>query len=210
MSTKGNTMKLATEQMHAIIKYFVHDGEPLLLVTDNKGVIESTNTSMRNLLRDDIIGLPFNDIIIDFHNAFSFDKCLDNGQQKQMFSLIVPDGSPRTYFFSFLTVGSKVVIVGEVDSLELELLKEKLLAINNDLNSMTRELHKKNSDLQQALDEISTLQGIIPICSYCKEIRDDKGLWNRLEEYIESHSEAQFSHSICEKCLDEHFPEEDD
>lgn len=55
------------------------------------------------------------------------------------------------------------------------------------------------------LDEIQRLKGIIPICSYCKGIRDDAGYWSRLEDYIETHSEAQFSHGICDKCASERF-----
>ncbi len=55
---------------------------------------------------------------------------------------------------------------------------------------------------QKAEAEIKVLQGIIPICMYCKEIRDDKGYWSQLEGYISQHSEAQFSHGICEKCLE--------
>ena len=67
-------------------------------------------------------------------------------------------------------------------------------------------LDEKNK-LQKALKEIKTLHGIIPICSYCKQIRDDKGLWSRMEEYIREHSEANFSHGICPDCLQEHYPE---
>ncbi|PLY00180.1 MAG: hypothetical protein C0623_07910 [Desulfuromonas sp.] len=55
------------------------------------------------------------------------------------------------------------------------------------------------------LEEIVALKGIIPICSYCKGIRDDAGYWSRLEEYIESRSEAQFSHGICDTCMAERF-----
>ncbi len=55
---------------------------------------------------------------------------------------------------------------------------------------------------------IETLRGIVPICSYCKQIRDDKGYWNKVEAYIARHTEAQFSHSICPSCLEEHFPKE--
>jgi len=55
---------------------------------------------------------------------------------------------------------------------------------------------------------IETLRGIVPICSYCKQIRDDKGYWNRVEEYVAEHTEAQFSHSICPSCLEKHYPEE--
>ena len=49
---------------------------------------------------------------------------------------------------------------------------------------------------------MKTLQGIIPICSYCNNIRDEKGLWNQLEAYIHNHSDAQFSHSICPECYE--------
>jgi PAS domain S-box-containing protein len=66
------------------------------------------------------------------------------------------------------------------------------------------------SELNKALQEVKTLRGIIPICAHCHEIRDDKGSWNKLENYIMQHSEAQFSHGICEKCLKKHFPENAD
>ncbi len=58
--------------------------------------------------------------------------------------------------------------------------------------------------------EVQQLRGIIPICMHCKEIRDDKGYWNRLENYLESHSDAQFSHSICDTCLEKFYPELND
>jgi hypothetical protein len=54
--------------------------------------------------------------------------------------------------------------------------------------------------LQDTLDEIKTLRGIIPICSYCKQIRDDEGSWSQLESYIYSHSDAEFSHGVCPEC----------
>ena len=73
-----------------------------------------------------------------------------------------------------------------------------------------KEREKLIKDLRIALEEIKTIKGIIPICMYCKGIRDDKGAWNKLEKYITEHSEAQFSHGICEECLNKHYPEEDD
>lgn len=54
--------------------------------------------------------------------------------------------------------------------------------------------------LQDALDKIKTLRGIIPICASCKKIRDDEGYWNEIESYIKKHSEADFSHGICPEC----------
>jgi len=58
--------------------------------------------------------------------------------------------------------------------------------------------------------KIDTLRGIVPICSYCKQIRDDKGYWTKVEEFISNHTEAEFSHSICPDCMKEHFPEYSD
>lgn len=69
-------------------------------------------------------------------------------------------------------------------------------------------LQDEKIKLQKALNEIRTLRGIIPICSYCKQIRDDEGLWKKLEEYIHAHSEAAFSHGICPDCMKTHYPEE--
>ncbi len=62
-------------------------------------------------------------------------------------------------------------------------------------------------NLTEAHEQVKTLSGIMPICMYCKEIRDDQGYWNQIESFISKYSEAQFSHSICPKCLREHYPE---
>lgn len=71
------------------------------------------------------------------------------------------------------------------------------------------EKEKLIKELQTALEEIKTLKGIIPICMHCKGIRDDNGYWNILEKYLIEHSEAQFSHGICDKCIKKYYPEED-
>ncbi|MDD2898423.1 MAG: response regulator [Desulfuromonadaceae bacterium] len=63
------------------------------------------------------------------------------------------------------------------------------------------EIQKK--ELEEALARVKHLEGIIPICMYCKKIRDDQNTWNQLEQYISEHSEAKFSHGICPKCVQE-------
>jgi len=63
------------------------------------------------------------------------------------------------------------------------------------------------TELKQALAEVKTLRGFLPICSICKKIRDDKGYWTQIESYIHSHSEAQFTHGICPDCMQDHYPE---
>jgi len=63
-----------------------------------------------------------------------------------------------------------------------------------------KEREKLISDLQAAVAEIKTLSGIIPICAWCKKIRDDKGYWEQVEVYIRDHTEAEFSHGLCPEC----------
>lgn len=60
-------------------------------------------------------------------------------------------------------------------------------------------------ELQAALDKVKTLSGFLPICAYCKKIRDDKGYWNQIENYIQDHSMAEFSHSLCPECMEKHY-----
>jgi CHASE1-domain containing sensor protein len=67
-------------------------------------------------------------------------------------------------------------------------------------------LEEEGIRLQKAMDDIRTLRGIVPICSHCKKIRDDKGYWNQIESYIRDHSEAEFSHSICQECAEKYYP----
>jgi len=62
-------------------------------------------------------------------------------------------------------------------------------------------------ELQEALDKVNLLGGMLPICASCKKIRDDKGYWNQIETYIRDHSEAEFSHGICPDCAQKLYPD---
>ena len=68
-------------------------------------------------------------------------------------------------------------------------------------------LRKQQLQLENNLAEIKRLEGILPICSYCKKIRDDDGYWQQVEQYITEHSQAIFSHGLCAECMEEHYGE---
>ena len=68
-----------------------------------------------------------------------------------------------------------------------------------------QELQKRNQELEAAAEEIKLLQGFIPICSYCKKIRDMQGQWRQMEAYLHKHTRLQFSHGICDPCLKTEF-----
>jgi len=102
--------------------------------------------------------------------------------------------------------------VGGIDFLtkpvNLEMLKLRVrnhikLKQRNDLvREQKAEIEAQRDLLEEVLSQIKQLEGIIPICSYCKKIRDDHEIWQRLETYICQHSEAVFSHGICPECYD--------
>ncbi|MEI6107178.1 MAG: response regulator transcription factor [Opitutae bacterium] len=69
------------------------------------------------------------------------------------------------------------------------------------------DLRRLNRELTQALAEVKVLRGFLPICCYCKKIRDDQGYWDEVEVYVMKHSDAQFTHSYCPKCVAKHFPD---
>lgn len=69
------------------------------------------------------------------------------------------------------------------------------------------ELRRVSAQLAAAAADIKTLSGLLPICSYCKVIRNDQGYWQQVEVYVREHSQAEFSHSICPPCLTKHFPD---
>jgi hypothetical protein len=63
------------------------------------------------------------------------------------------------------------------------------------------DLREKNAELEAALTEVKELRGMLPICAWCKCVRDVSGIWNKLETYISKHSHATFTHGICPKCV---------
>jgi PAS domain-containing protein len=72
---------------------------------------------------------------------------------------------------------------------------------------MQEEREKIIKELQAAMENIKMLSGLLPICSSCKKIRDDDGYWNQLEGYIQNHSIATFTHSVCPECFPKLYPE---
>ena len=125
------------------------------------------------------------------------------------------------FFIAVLLRAGKVMHAASVVALEVGIRNEALnmdlkevITIREQLNAQLQqeiaEKEKLIKELQAALEEIKTLKGVIPICAHCKGIRDDKGSWNKLEKYIMNHSDAQFSHGICDDCLKKYYADLDD
>ena len=73
------------------------------------------------------------------------------------------------------------------------------------LEESNNELKSNKEKLEEALSNVKTLSGLVPICANCKKIRDDSGYWNQIETYVQKHSEAEFSHGMCPDCSEEFY-----
>lgn len=113
--------------------------------------------------------------------------------------------------FSFYLIYKAIIQTG-IQS-PYQLIFKELDASNKNLSEeiearikSEKEREKLIGELQTALSKVRTLSGFLPICSHCKKIRDDKGYWNQIESYIRDHSDAEFSHSICQDCAKKYYP----
>lgn len=93
---------------------------------------------------------------------------------------------------------------GAVDYITKPVRMERVLArikTHLALRRLQQELQQKNAQLEEALANVKTLSGFLPICANCKKIRDDEGYWQQVEVYVRSRTDVQFSHGICPDCM---------
>lgn len=106
-------------------------------------------------------------------------------------------------FFVFAHSRSSVLIMmlsGIIAETALAFLTARLRTLTEQIRNSQAELLATNEKLQAALDEVKELRGLLPICAWCKKIRDDKGSWVWIETYIARHSHATFTHGLCPDC----------
>ncbi len=119
--------------------------------------------------------------------------------EKQYYAIIITSRSDIEAATDALNSGADDFVEKPYDKNELR----ARVAVGFRMNSLQMALSEHIRDLRQTLARVNQLEGIIPICMYCKKIRDDQDSWQQLEKYITEHSEAQFSHGICPHCAEE-------
>ena len=105
--------------------------------------------------------------------------------------------------------GAMDFISKPVNSIELLARVSSALLLKQEMDRRKNrelELRRSNEELQKALKEVKVLRGLIPICASCKKVRNDGGFWQQLEEYLGEHSEAEFSHGLCQPCIKKLYP----
>jgi signal transduction histidine kinase len=111
----------------------------------------------------------------------------------------------RMYSFS---IAAFAILISTLILIRFEKqISQLIYSHEKNIENYTNNLLEEKEKTELALAEIKQLKGMLPICSNCKKIRDDKGYWNHLELYIEEHSDASFSHGICPECIKKLYPE---
>jgi PAS domain S-box-containing protein len=127
-------------------------------------------------------------------------KVFSNGNTEEI-EVRVPLPSGDTYYITTVKP-----IFNETGEVETVICTSK----NITKRKLTEDALKGEHDrLLEAIEKIKTLSGLLPICSSCKKIRDDKGYWNQIETYIHAHSDAKFSHGLCPECADKMYGDQD-
>jgi len=114
-----------------------------------------------------------------------------------LYLLLLTAKSQKEEIAAGLEAGADDYVIKPFDPDELR----ARLKVGQRVVQLERTLAKKITDLEQALVDVRKLKELIPICSYCKSVRDDKDYWHQIEEYIHKETGSDFTHGICPKCL---------
>jgi DNA-binding response OmpR family regulator len=192
----------------------------VLIVDDDPDVLFATSRMVRNA------GYP---VLEASSGVACMEIVRDNRPDLILLDVVLPDASgvelcrqikadPHLAgIFVVLVSGQKTTTIEQADGLDTgadgyisrPVSNRELVAR---INSMVRILMAERErdqlivELKNALEKVKKLNGLLPICMHCKSIRDDKGYWRQIENYIQDHSEAEFTHSICQKCARKLYP----
>jgi DNA-binding response OmpR family regulator len=123
-------------------------------------------------------------------------RALDQTSQKYL--LMVTSLESKQDLVTALEAGADDYVTKPFDHAELQ----ARLQVGARVLQLQGELAERVRELETALASVKLLHGLLPICSYCKKVRDDQDYWQQVESYVESHAEVQFSHSVCPGCYE--------
>lgn len=142
-------MHLSSNQSQAVLRYFSDDAQVIFFLLNTDGKVLSVNNHCQELLGDAVPGCNFQDVLANVPQNFSLEDYSSTNTEKFLLSLEIPGDLPRSYYFSFRKVDDSILVFGESDEEELEMFRSQILTANQELNNLTRTLHKKNSIISQ-------------------------------------------------------------
>lgn len=140
--------------------YFQGRATNLLFVLTKEGKILEANDYACSLTGQDLVDRNILDIVVDFTGQFSLELLVSDQSQEHLFSVTSAIGLPQSFHFTFKPVSEYVLAFGRLDAEELDSMRREMLALNQDLNNLTRELHKKNTQLTRLNAEKNRFLGM--------------------------------------------------
>lgn len=193
--------KPAAKSLFSQLLESIYDG---CLITDLQGVILDANPRVLGFLRQALVDVQ----------GLSVPHLISGSDETLLPSIRDALDSDRFVLFqAYCTRSDKSLFPAEISVNLLEGEERRLCFFVRDISERKRaeaEREKLIRELQQAISEVKTLSGLLPICAACKRVRDDGGYWNQIETYVRSHSGVQFSHGLCPECITKLYPEYQD
>lgn len=139
-------MLLSPAQSQVVLDYFQDDMPVLFFLLGSDGTILAVNKYCQEIFDASIVGCSFGELLVDFQQSFRLEEYIHKDSHS-LLSLSVPNSLPRSYLCIFHQIEDSILVFGKSDTEELELLRSELLHANQELNNLTRSLHKKNAQL---------------------------------------------------------------
>ena len=203
---KSNQIENTLRKSEIKYKAFVEETGDLVTRVDKNGNFLYVNHISKEIFGinpEDIVGMPAFDFIHpdDQENTnIWFNDCIEKKILKASFEnkqINKTNGNISNMLWTTNFHYDKADQLTGINSIAHNITERK---------QMEEALVLEKNKLQEALSKIKKLSGMLPICSSCKKIRDDKGYWNQIESYIRDHSTVEFSHSICPGCTKKMYP----
>lgn len=143
----------------ALARFIQQDAALIMLVLDQDERIRRANAYTERLSGKKLTGLPFAEILVDFTAGFSLKQAL-KARDPLLLNMISAAGLPQTFYFRFMDLGEDILVLGELNNVESEHLRQNLLQLNNDFSNLNRELQKSNAELVKLNDMKNQLLGM--------------------------------------------------
>jgi CheY-like chemotaxis protein len=199
MEASNNTVLLVDDNpanLKLLYTTLEEEGYELLVLTSGEAALESVKHRLPDIILLDVM-MPGID---------GFETC-------RRLKAAAPTRDIPVIFMTVLsdTVDEvKGLELGAVDYITKPIQVERVLArvkTHLTIRVLQKELQEKNAQLEEALANVKTLKGLLPMCANCKKIRDDEGYWHQVEIYVTYHTDTHFTHGLCPDCLGTLYPE---
>jgi DNA-binding response OmpR family regulator len=153
---------------------------------------------------DDEIGIAILDWMMPELDGVDVCRKLRAAEDRRPYILLCTARTEVSDIVTGLNAGADDYLAKPIRAAELE----ARLRVGARTVGLEHELKQRIGQLSAALEHVKQLQGMLPICMHCRRVRNSDDVWQQIETYVEQHADVSWSHGLCEDCLDEHYPPE--